>query len=243
MHGVLQRFKVTGEMSPPPDFTDKNKAWFDMKLLVPITTWRSTPDNVMDSKGYAELIRKICRELELPTTHFLHIGRVVGPTVLELEEIRGDDIRQLGNWDLCVQETTYSAKLPLKAIKPAAGFPTEKGLHWSPREMLSPHSLCRRKSSSSLKRAARRSKTPYCRMGNHVTLQLLWSCGMGEFWKVVIVSFALSSREIERRYYSRSFRSVTLCRTPYYSKNSQPESRCRFLTMNESFGSVCRLVR
>jgi hypothetical protein len=138
MHGVLQRFKVTGEMSPPPDFTDKNKAWFDMKLLVPITTWRSTPDNVMDSKGYAELIRKICRELELPTTHFLHIGRVVGPTVLELEEIRGDDIRQLGNWDLCVQETTYSAKLPLKAIKPAAGFPTEKGLHWSPREMLEP---------------------------------------------------------------------------------------------------------
>jgi hypothetical protein len=133
----LLRFKVTGEMSPPPDFT-VNKNWFYIKLLVGQNARPTTNVNPICDRQYAEVIKKVCDSLQVPACHFTHIGRVTGPPVLELEEIQPEDIRILGNWDPTTQEKVYSAKIPLRSMRPIVGFPPEKGLHWSEREMKLP---------------------------------------------------------------------------------------------------------
>jgi hypothetical protein len=99
----LLRFKVTGEMSPPPDFT-VNEDWFDIKLLVGQNATPTTNANPISDRQDADVIKKICNILQVPACHFTHIGRVAGPPVLELEEIHPEDTRTLGNWDPSVQE-------------------------------------------------------------------------------------------------------------------------------------------
>jgi hypothetical protein len=134
---LLLRFKVTGEMSPPPDFT-VNKDWFDIKLLVGQNATPTTNTTPISDRQYADVIKRICNNLQVPACHFTHIGRVAGPPVLELEEIQPEDIRTLGNWNPGVQEKTYSTKLPFRPMRVMSTFPEEKGLHWSPRQMKVP---------------------------------------------------------------------------------------------------------
>jgi hypothetical protein len=129
----LLRFKVTGEMSPPPDFT-VNENWFNIKLLVGQNATPETNETPISDRQYADVIKKVCDSLEVPACHFAHIGRVAGPPLLELEEIHPED----RNWDPGTQEKRYSAKLPLKPMRPMVGFSAEKGLHWSAREMKVP---------------------------------------------------------------------------------------------------------
>jgi hypothetical protein len=134
---LLQRFKVTGEMTPPPDFT-VNKNWFDIQLLVGVNTTRSTNTKSISDRGYAGVIKNISKTLQLPVHHFTHLGRELGPTMLEFAEMDPEDIRRLGNWDPSTQEAAYSAKLPLKPMRVAVGFHEQKGLHWSARQMKIP---------------------------------------------------------------------------------------------------------
>ena len=76
----------------------------------------------------------------IPTSHYVHIGSVLGSYEWELNEDPREKIRNLGNWGLSVQETRYSTKFPLGIIRskahlkkninhnPIIGLPTLHGL-------------------------------------------------------------------------------------------------------------------
>ena len=120
-------FHVTGEMENPPDFTD-NKAWFDIKLLVDvISTDRTKP---MANDSYAKGMKHVLRELHIASRHYVHLGRVMGPVLLEFEEITREDIKNLGNWEPSTQEARYSTKLPMKALRTMASYESFANHGW-----------------------------------------------------------------------------------------------------------------
>ena len=130
---LIYRFHRSGEMDPPPDFTS-NPAWFDIKLL---TNGHSRGNTEPIANGtYGDMIREILKELGIASKHYVHIGRVLGPIQLELQEVSAEEIRVLGNWDPTTQEARYSSKMPMKAIRHMAGFP--ESLHWNPRSVVEP---------------------------------------------------------------------------------------------------------
>lgn len=128
---LFYRFHFTHEMEPPPDFTE-NKAWFDMKLMIDATRVnRANNTTHVSDQGYAKVIKKACLETKTPTKHFSHFGRVAGPAELEMMELDPMDIKLQGNWNPDVQETRYSAKLPLRAMRGLAGSKFEKGSYYN----------------------------------------------------------------------------------------------------------------
>lgn len=127
---LFYRFKISNEMVNPPDFTD-NRAWFNIKLYTD-----GKPDKAALGIGpqrYSDAIKKVFRILGLPTKHTAHLGRILGPKKLEMLEMSQDEIRLLGNWDPKTQETTYSAKLPMRILRAMAGFVEAGGMHYNPR--------------------------------------------------------------------------------------------------------------
>lgn len=130
------RFHLTNEFS---NFTVENwttnSDWFRIKLLVGDATRRGSFQNTdeMSNCTYAGAIRKVLDKLCIPSKHFVHIGRGMGPKILELNETEREEIRILGNWDPKIQETTYSSKLPMKAIRSIAGFVMAGGMYFNPR--------------------------------------------------------------------------------------------------------------
>lgn len=129
---LMFRFKVTGEMDPPPDFTS-NEAWFDIKLLVDSTSTRASNTTSVSDQYYAKTIKQVCSALKVPVTHFVHFGRKAGPPLLELEEVIATEIAELGNWNKDTMTTFYSAQIPLSTLRVAAGFGAERGRHFNPR--------------------------------------------------------------------------------------------------------------
>ena len=49
---------------------------------------------------YTTAIINIMKVLGLSSTQFLHLGRGITPSALELEEVVGLDKRAIGNWDI-----------------------------------------------------------------------------------------------------------------------------------------------
>ena len=89
----------------------------------------------------ASAVKNICENERLPTSHYVHIGRVLGSYECELNEDPGEGISNLGNWGLSVQETWYSTKIPLGIIHIKAHV--KKNINWNPRIGLPvPHGLC-----------------------------------------------------------------------------------------------------
>jgi len=127
---LFQRFDSSGEMEDGkrPDFT-KNKEWFSIKLM---TDGTSDNQRRMQQDSYVKPIRKCFVDLRLYASHFGHWGRVSGPAELELKELGSEWIRILGNWDAKMQESRYSSKIPVKALRVMAGF-NEKEKHQNPR--------------------------------------------------------------------------------------------------------------
>ena len=125
---LFYRFTISGEMEPPPDFTD-NSAWFDIKLYTDCTLANRTKG--IGASVYGDSIGRVFKVLNMRTKHTAHIGRKLGPKSLEMQEFSQDDIRILGNWDPKTQESTYSTKLPMAAIRAMAGF--KDGAHYNPR--------------------------------------------------------------------------------------------------------------
>ena len=84
----------------------------------------------------AKAVKKVSGELGLTSNHWLHLGRTLGPKILELLELEQDAIRQLGNWDPRTQEASHSTKLPMKAIRAASGFVLAGGMHCNARTVV-----------------------------------------------------------------------------------------------------------
>lgn len=144
---LLCRFKLTREFEGEncPDFTD-NSAWYDIKLLVGVgsTNGQQTPQEgrqkCMTHTPFDSAMRAAMRHLQLPSNHFQHLGRVLGSANLQYLEILEDNIRQLGNWSVSVRDMCYSTKLPMKAMRAAAGFYKESDgqRYYNPRAEVDP---------------------------------------------------------------------------------------------------------
>ena len=138
---LMYRFHLSKEFDCPPDFTS-NENWFDMKVLTdgsPTTVNKGIGDQV-----YGGAMKEVLRGLGIQSKHWAHIGRVLGPKYLELHEAPQDDIRVMGNWDPKTQESTYSAKLPMKMVRMMGGFSEGHGMHYSPRTNVEvPEELCK----------------------------------------------------------------------------------------------------
>jgi hypothetical protein len=70
----------------------------------------------VSSKGCETAMAQVAHALGVSSKYTTHLGRVLGPKVLEMQELSPEEIRVLGNWDPKVQETMYSTKLPMRVI-------------------------------------------------------------------------------------------------------------------------------
>ena len=143
---LLVRFKLTGEFDDGncPDFTD-NSSWYDIKLLVThgarrtgVADSKESRSTPMTSTPYYKEMREILREKGITSNHYLHLGRILGAAALQYIELSDDDIQQLGNWIATIRDMAYSTKLPLKAMRAAAGFTDCEGMYYSPRTTIDP---------------------------------------------------------------------------------------------------------
>ena len=132
------RFHITREFESDmfdPSFWFTNSTWFDVKLLVDAYAADRTKE--LKTNSYGQAIKSVLQELKLPSTHFVHIGRKIGPKELEMLEATASEIDQLGNWATGVREQRYSGKLPMEAIKLKAGFRKDKrGNHFNVRQQI-----------------------------------------------------------------------------------------------------------
>ena len=111
-----------------------NDAWFDIKLLA--DAYGDNFVSPLRNDTYSRSIRHVLLELGLPISKIKHLGRGLGPKILETLENEQDGIRQLGNWNPSIQDVSYSTKLPMGPIRHAAGFIKANGLYHNPRCVL-----------------------------------------------------------------------------------------------------------
>jgi hypothetical protein len=126
---LLYRFYTTKEMDDGnrPDFT-RNETWFGLKILGSTTN----PFKSVTKRSYCDALGKVFKRLRMICSVLGHWGRKHGPIELEFEEIAPDIIKLLGNWEMGVQESTYSAKIPTMALRVMAGFEADDS-YWVPR--------------------------------------------------------------------------------------------------------------
>jgi hypothetical protein len=108
-----------------------NSKWFDIKLLTDATRADHDHEKPMANDTYGKAIKEILGKLGIASNHWVHLGRTLGPKILEVLELEAEIIRQLGNWDPKTQETSYSTKLPMKVIRAACGFFLAMGMHFN----------------------------------------------------------------------------------------------------------------
>ena len=132
------RFFLTKEfLDIDSDFFLKNENWFNIRLLA--NAYGKRPNHTqfpLKNDTYSKSIRKALVELGLPNHKLKHLGRGLGVKILEADDVHSEYIRQLGNWNLNATDTSYSAKLPMPAIRNAAGFVLGNGLYCNPRTVL-----------------------------------------------------------------------------------------------------------
>jgi hypothetical protein len=78
-------------------------------------------------------MKDACKNLKIHSKHFVHFGRSVGLVTGEFKELTGDELRNLGNWNVDTMEDVYSCKIPFQTLRVMAGHPKEKGLYFLPR--------------------------------------------------------------------------------------------------------------
>jgi hypothetical protein len=61
-------------------------------------------------------MKKVLWALMIPLAHWVHLGRVLGPKILELLYEEANEICCLENGDPSLQELSYLMKLPLKSL-------------------------------------------------------------------------------------------------------------------------------
>ena len=136
---LAMRFDVTEEFK---EFTMlnwlDNRSWFDIKLLVDASTPFVDRTKAMKNDTYSNGIKSVLETLGIRSNHWVHLGRVTGPKILEMVEVNADEIRRLGNWDPTIQEKFYSTKLPLGPMRAMAGFTDANGMYYNPRTDVKP---------------------------------------------------------------------------------------------------------
>ena len=141
----MARFAMTKEFEGTncPDFTN-NSSWYDIKLLISYGTNNGEMSPAEGRKKkiakdtYGKFIKRILKKLGISSNHYLHLGRVMGAAVLQLMERDEEEVRILGNWSATVRDKAYSTKLPLKAMRAAAGFTEAGGMFNCPRAAVEP---------------------------------------------------------------------------------------------------------
>ena len=83
----------------------------------------------MADMQYVSKIKVSCKHLQIETTKFLHFGRKVASSGMDLEEVNEGDKRAIGNWSTDVFGQTYSSKLPLAAMRVLSGSDTRRGFY------------------------------------------------------------------------------------------------------------------
>jgi hypothetical protein len=128
---LSMRFNVMHEFEDflLSDWLD-NSRWFDVKLLVDLSG--SEFSREICNNLYAKAIKKVLLSLGIAALHLVLLGRNLGPKLLEMLEEESDAIRQLGNWNPSMQDSSYSAKLPMRPIQKLAGFVSANGMHYNP---------------------------------------------------------------------------------------------------------------
>jgi hypothetical protein len=91
-------FNVTHEFEDfvLSDWLD-NEKWFDVKLLVDPSGGEFKKPR--SNNSYAKAIKVILFALAIMAYHLVHLGRNLGPKILEMLEEESDCIRQLDNWN------------------------------------------------------------------------------------------------------------------------------------------------
>ena len=134
---LQHRFHLTDEFSDftVDDWCDNSK-WFDVKLLVDV----GSPDRTKEMKNdsYSKCLLRILNHLGLPTNILVHLGRKVGPKMLDVLETEAADIQRLGNWNPSLMDSCYSSKIPLTAIRAIAGFPGKTNFYYNRRTTVDP---------------------------------------------------------------------------------------------------------
>ena len=129
---LFYRFYFSGEMEgmDRPDFTN-NSSWFNIRLY---TNGKiGNREKGVGSGVYGESISRVMKVMNVHSKHTAHLGRVLGPKFLEMNQFTQDDIRILGNWQPTTQESTYSTQLPMAPMRCIAGFKEGNGMHYNPR--------------------------------------------------------------------------------------------------------------
>ena len=83
----------------------------------------------ISSSSYISKISCTCEFLGLPCNCYKHIGRVIAPALMDLQEYEELSKRNVGNWATDVYGKYYCTKLPLSAMRALAGVNVQRGFH------------------------------------------------------------------------------------------------------------------
>jgi Centromere DNA-binding protein complex CBF3 subunit, domain 2 len=134
---VQFRFFCTGEFEDfQLDDWLANEKWFDVKVLADISVTDFSKE--MKNDSYKAHIKSVLQRLCLNINTLLHLGRNIGSRILELLEAEKSTIKAMGQWADGVQETSYSAKLPMGAIRMLAGFVGKAKIYFNTRTVVEP---------------------------------------------------------------------------------------------------------
>ena len=106
-----------------------NAKWFDVKLLVDVCGQDYTKP--MNGDSYAKAIGIVLKILMIFINIFKHLGRKLGPKILEMLEEEESEIKTMGNWDPSIQKQSYSTKLPMRPIRKLAGYTNTNGMYYN----------------------------------------------------------------------------------------------------------------
>ena len=90
----------------------------------------------MNGDSYAKAIGIVLKILMIFINIFKHLGRKLGPKILEMLEEEESEIKTMGNWDPSIQKQSYSTKLPMRPIRKLAGYTNANGMYYNLRTII-----------------------------------------------------------------------------------------------------------
>ena len=107
-----------------------NNTWFNKKLLILLYTEiklsrvgnKDNTDDKMSERQCIKKIKRACKNLQLDTNTYLHLGRHIGSAILEMEKVSREDIYAISNWGENIFQEHYLSNLTLPIMRSMAGF-------------------------------------------------------------------------------------------------------------------------
>jgi len=134
---LMLRFNYTKEFEDMAidDWFD-NKKWFDIKLLIDVSSHDNRKEMCNDS--YGDHVKEILKRLGLPYSKQLHLGRGLGTKLLDLMEEEIREIQRMGQWNSSIYDNSYSSKLPMAPIRKLAGYYGASKMYFNTRTTIEP---------------------------------------------------------------------------------------------------------